>query len=477
MDGVPLAIELAAARGRAFSLPEIADQVRADPSSLSRVGRGRGGGRQTVRMAVERSVRLLTPEEKELHGAMSAVPGPMTAGMAAALVGGPPGEVEGLIAGLVHRSLLVAEGPLRPGGPSRFAQLAIVRGHGAHALGDAGTEWRADLRDQFVVDAVVGRPRLGMTGEAELHDRMDDDLAALRATLHRTLIDRPTWGGPSLAAGLGMYWFYRGMMLEGSRWIELGFQHLELARPADAAILHSGVATLHIMRRDLPAARPHLDALYAAADRATGDDLLFVGDEFAGLTSPAFPSGDRELLRSLARRATQAADRTGDANSALLARVAMLRAHPQGAAEQLAEAAAVHALALESGNRWAGRMSADDAVRACLAADDAEAALEWSQRGVEDYLALGAHDNAQFMELHGALHARRGDDVSAVRFLAGAREQNWRAAMRWPTRPETPAVLEEAARRLGAAAYEQAWRAGSGLHLADVARPPEARIY
>jgi hypothetical protein len=56
------------------------------------------------------------------------------------------------------------------------------------------------------------------------------------------------------------------------------------------------------------------------------------------------------------------------------------------------------------------------------------------------------------MELYGALHARRPDHASAVRFLAGAREQNRRSAMRWPTRPETQAVLEEAARRLGAAA-------------------------
>jgi hypothetical protein len=76
---------------------------------------------------------------------------------------------------------------------------------------------------------------------------------------------------------------------------------------------------------------------------------------------------------------------------------------------------------------------------------------------------------------HGALHARRGDDVAAVRFLSGAREQNRRAAMRWPTRPETPAILEEAARRLGAASYEEAWRAGRGLTLADVVRPRRPR--
>ena len=446
VDGVPLAIELAAARSRAFSLPEIASQVRADPSSLSRVGRGRGG-HQSVRMAVDRSVRLLDPGEQQLHAAMSVVPGPMTAGLAAALVAQPPGETEGLVAGLVHRSLLVPEGPAGPGRPSRFAQLAIVRGHGAHVLGHDGTEQAAGLRDQFLIDAVVARPRMGLPGETELHDRMDDDVAALRATLHRTLIDRPSWGGVSLAAGLGLYWYYRGRMIEGSRWVERALAHLELARPVDAAILHSSVAALCVLLGDVGASRPHLDALAAAADRAAGDDLLFIGDEFAALLAPAFPFASPDLLGELARHATEIADRTGDANSALLAQVASLRAHPRDAGEQLALAAALHAGALTFGNRWAGLMSAGDAVRACLADDNVDAALEWSQRGMEDYLALGAKDSPQFVELHGALHARRGDYRSAVRLLGAAREQNRRAAMRWPARPQTPAILEEAARR------------------------------
>jgi DNA-binding SARP family transcriptional activator len=472
VDGVPLAIELAAARSRAFSLPEIAEQVRADPSSLARVGRGPGGAasRQSVRMAVDRSVRLLTPPEQDLHAAMAMVPGPMTARVAAALAGVPPREAEGLVAGLVHRSLLVPEGPLRPGGPSRFAQLAIVRGHGLHALGEDAAGQVADRRDQFLTGAVAARPRMGLTGETELYDRLDDDLAALRATLHRTLVDRPSWAGPSLAAGLGMYWYYRGTMIEGSRWIGLSFQHFQLARPVDAAILHSGLAGLHLLRNDPGAARPHLDALIAAAGQASGDDLLRIGDEFAAMTAPAFPSQNHELMAELARHAAAVADRTGDPNSALLARIASLWAQPADPGDQLAEAVTLHATAVTLGNRWAGWMAAGSAVRACLGTDDLGTAVDWSQRGMADYLALGARDIPHFMELHGVLYARRGDDRSAVRFLAAAREQNRRAAMHWPTRPETPAILEEAARRLGAAVYEQAWQAGRTLHLADVVR-------
>jgi DNA-binding SARP family transcriptional activator len=468
VDGVPLAIELAAARSRAFSLPEIASQVRADPSSLSRVGRGRGG-HQSVRMAVDRSVRLLDPGEQELHAAMSVVPGPMTAGLAAALVAQSPGEAEGLVAGLVHRSLLVPEGPAGAGRPSRFAQLAIVRGHGAHVLGDTGTEQAAGRRDQFLVDAVIARPRMGLPGEAQFYDQMDDDLPALRATLHRTLIDQPGAGGASLAAGLGMYWYYRGMLIEGSRWIGLALGLFDLARPVDAAILHSAVIGLSVMLGDVAGLRPHLDALTAAAEQATADDLLLIGDEFAGLMAPAFPVAPPGLLSELAQQAVAIADRTGDPDSALLARIATVRAHPLEAGEQLAEVTAVHQEALAGGNRFAGWMAASDAVRACLAADNVDAALEWSRRGMEDYLGLGAKDSPSFVELHGALYARRGDYESAVRILAAAREQNRRAAMRWPSRPQTPAILEEAARRLGAAAYEQAWQAGRGLHLADIA--------
>lgn len=193
------------------------------------------------------------------------------------------------------------------------------------------------------------------------------------------------------------------------------------------------------------------------------------GPRHAGHTAPALPIGDTGLLRTLAAHAAAVADRTGDPGSVLLVRVAALRAHPLDALDQLAEATAVHELPRRIGNRSAGWMTASDAVRACLALDDVDAALSWSERGVEDYLALGARESPQFMELHGALPARRGDHRAAVRVLAAARAQNRRAAMRWPTRPETPALLEEAARRLGATAYERAWADGSVLRLADLA--------
>ena len=474
VDGVPLAIELAAARGRAFALSEIAEQVRADPSALGRVGRGRRG-QQTVRAAVDRSVRLLASEEQELHRAISLVPGPMTARMAAALVDRPVAEIGALLASLVHRSLVVAEGPLRRDGPSRFSQLAIVRGHGAHQLDAETAERIADRRDGFVVAAVVARPRMGATGDREFQDALDDDLPAVRAALHRTLIEQASWGGPALAAGLSMYWYYRGMLLEGGRWIALAFRHRGLARAIDDGILASAGVGLNVMSGDVPAARLHLETLCRIADGLDGEDLLHIGDEFAGLSAPAFPTADRELLAVLADRAHDVADRTGDPTSVLMARAADLKARPGTPADDLAEATAVHEAALTLGNHYVCSMVASDGLRACLALDDVDGALTWSVRAVEGNLALGARESPALMEMHGTLHARRGDDEAAVRFLSGARAQNRRAGMRWPTRPETVTVLEEATSRLGVQAYDRAWREGADLHLADLTPDADLR--
>ena len=472
VDGVPLAIELAAARGRAFELEEIAAQVRSDPSALSRIGRGRRG-HLTVRAAVDRSFRLLGAEEQALHAALSVVPGPVTASLAAALVNRPPAEVGDLLAGLVHRSLLVAEGPQRAAGPSRFNQLATVRGHAAHALG-ADTDRVTALRDEAVLALIAARPRTGYVGEAAFHDAVDDDLPALRAALEQNLFRRPSAVGPALVAGLPMYCYYRGMILEGARWVRSAVAHLDRARPVDAALVHAGSAAVELLSRRSDLARPHVLALQAAFREMSGTDLLWVGDEFAGLCGPAFLIGDTDLLGFLSGCAERVAAATGDPNSALLARVADLKARPRAGAELLDRAVEVRAQALGIGNLWAAAMAVMDAVRASITDGQLQAALRWAEIATADYLALGARDAPHLTELRGVLHARLGEDEDAVRLFAGAKVQQQRAGMQWPVRPESPELLARAAGRLDRERYERAWRAGNGLRLADLAAAPSS---
>ena len=220
VDGVPLAIELAAARARAYSLDEIAAQVTEDASTLGRIGRGPAGHHRTVRFAVEQSYRTLSAEEAALHRAVSVVPGPFTADVAAALVRRPVAEVRTVLARLVHCSLLVPLGPLGAGRPSRFAQLAIVRGHAAHSGDATETAELVAARDAWVGGLVDAAPRLGDAAEPDWFAALDDDLAALRATLQHCLADAPSALGVRVASRLGLYWYYRGMMVEARQWQE-----------------------------------------------------------------------------------------------------------------------------------------------------------------------------------------------------------------------------------------------------------------
>jgi DNA-binding SARP family transcriptional activator len=468
VDGVPLAIELAAARGRAFSLTEIHAQVREDPSALARVGRR--GGHRGVRAAVDRSVRLLPAEERDLHAAMSAVPGPMTVATAAALVDAPVAEVRTALAGLVHRSLLVPTPSTSPGGPSRFAQLAIVRGHGAHVLGEDDAERVAERRDEAVVRRIVERPRVGSPALRDFRESLDDDLPAVRATLQRSLVVTPSWRGPALAGSLGNYWYYRGMLLEAARWVRLAFGHLALARPVDAAHLHASAARGRLFAGDLDGAEAHLDALCAAVDELSGSDLLHVGDILVGALWATSRLPADEVRRRLVARIAEIADRSGDPITTLQSRLAALAVASEPDPERrLAEAEAVHAEAERADNREVGWMVAILGGAAAEEAGDLDLGLAWSRRGIGHHLALGSRQAQPEMERHAVLCARSGDDAAAVRTLAGARTQNERNGMRWPFLAESTTVLEGAARRLGAAAFDRAWRSGEDITLADLA--------
>ena len=129
LDGLPLAIELAAARARVYGLDEIRDQVRADPVRLARIGRPKTERRQSLQSALDWGHRLLTPTEQLVHRRLAALPGPFGLRAAAATVGLPVEETADLLAMLVNRSLLTAAPAPRPGGPTLFRQLVVVRAH------------------------------------------------------------------------------------------------------------------------------------------------------------------------------------------------------------------------------------------------------------------------------------------------------------------------------------------------------------
>ena len=256
VDGLPLAIELAAARARSFSLEEIAAQTAADPGSLSRVGREHPDHHDSVRHAIEWSYRTLDPEASDLHRRIALLPGPFTPDLASALTHLDRSTTVHRLAELVHCSMLVPLGPRRPGRPSRFTQLATVRSHGLQAQ---RRDEAVDVRGQkiaWVEDLLDRKPRVGTNAETGWFAEVDDNLAALRATLQDALVERPHPVGAAITHRLSLFWYYRGMIIEGLRWLRLATQS-PAATPFDRWMAHLSMAGQLCMQTRLDLAMPY----------------------------------------------------------------------------------------------------------------------------------------------------------------------------------------------------------------------------
>ena len=140
LDGMPLAIELAAVRLRALPLAELAGRLD-QPLALLTSGH-RGGRHRTLRGSIGWSHDLCTPGEQALWARLSVFAGPFTM-RAAEEIGGEPGlgPVLPLVVRLVDKSVLTRVGPAAGGGqPARYLMPAAIREFGAERLAAAESE-------------------------------------------------------------------------------------------------------------------------------------------------------------------------------------------------------------------------------------------------------------------------------------------------------------------------------------------------
>lgn len=452
VDGIPLAIELAAARARTFSLAEVAEQVELDPSALSQVGARRAGHRSTVRAAIEWSHRLLTPDEQILHRSVSVLPGPFTLLAAAAVAGTDLPRTAELLADLAHRSLVVPLGSRTSGRPSRFAQLTTVRGHGTRALADAGeTANRRDRRNAWLAELVTrNRPRLGTPEETAWFERLDDDLAAVRATLQHTLVDAPSPVGAQIVAHTGMYWYSREATLEGRRWTELATQLRGELPPFAAALLDVSLGAFwgFAGRGDLAGVLSNrgLQAVHTLSADLSTEELLVLGDQLTVLSGCLWMSGEPRRATKVIDRVATIVDDTGDPTLHLLHRIrsGVTRLGREDPTRILAEAVTAHDDALVAGNHFAIWFSATLAALAAVAAGDVTTALHWSDTSLAELERAGETSAPLQRELRGNILVLAGRFSDALDSYDVARRHNGRAGVQWPSLGPTAGLLERA---------------------------------
>ena len=224
LDGIALAIELAAARLAAMTPAELARRLQRGFAVLGAGRRGTLPHHQTLRATIDWSYQLLTEPEQQLLARLAVFAGGCTLNAAETVCGGNgnhPDTVFGLLASLVARSLVVAE---EHGPETRYRLLETIRQYGEERLDGAGeTErWRARHADYYV----------RFLKQIRHHDRREEVFWAVRLSAEQdNLLAAWSWAidtrnvdtAFSILAGFAPreLWFKYPLVLDGEAALEL----------------------------------------------------------------------------------------------------------------------------------------------------------------------------------------------------------------------------------------------------------------
>jgi predicted ATPase/DNA-binding CsgD family transcriptional regulator len=300
LDGIPLAIELAAVHLRSLSVDQILDRLDDRFRLLIRRSNTGPTRHQTLKAAIEWSYDLCSPQERSLWERLSVFSGGFDLEAAENTCSG--GEIQRadvyeLVAGLVGKSILAREDH---GSRMRYQLLETVRQYGRERLAESGEErtLRSLHRDYYLDLAVQAESEFFGPQQAEWFPKLRRDLSNVRVALDFCLSD-PARAQEALdaAAALKLYWLYYGLLGEGRQWLT---QAMKLD-PTPTVIRNKALAVathVTILQGDTDAARRMRDECAAIAERFGDKSMLAHAMHASGMVTWA--QGDlREAIAQL----------------------------------------------------------------------------------------------------------------------------------------------------------------------------------
>jgi predicted ATPase/DNA-binding CsgD family transcriptional regulator len=223
LEGIPLAIELAAARVGTLSLEQISKRLEGSLELLTRGGRTTTPRQRTLKGALDWSHELLPGPERTLFGRLSVFAGGWTLEAAEVVASGEAigeREVLDLLSRLVEKSLVLAE-PTAQGGV-RYRLLEPIRQYALEKLEQSGKsdDVKRAHAEHFLALVEEAEPELIGPREAEWLERLEVDHDNIRAALSWTSEQMEAEVGLRLAGALMSFWFWEGHYGEGRRWLE-----------------------------------------------------------------------------------------------------------------------------------------------------------------------------------------------------------------------------------------------------------------
>jgi predicted ATPase/DNA-binding SARP family transcriptional activator/DNA-binding CsgD family transcriptional regulator len=307
LDGLPLAIELAAARARYLAPDELLAGMERRLEVLTGGARDLPARLRTMRDAIAWSHDLLMPAERVLFRRLAVFVGGCAVEAVRAVTAALDDahlDVAPILESLAEKSLLDWETAAPGGHPGpRVAMLETIREYAAEQLAVSGEEAavRAAHACYFVDLVERGEETYNGPGEATWLDRLGAEHDNLRAALRWALDAGDGATALRMAAGLWFFWQRRGYRGEGRRWLELALARRDAGPEAAVAEALHGLGDLAMRHGDLADAEEGFAMALARWERL--DDRSGIARALNGRSMLAIAEGDYDRATRLAEQA------------------------------------------------------------------------------------------------------------------------------------------------------------------------------
>lgn len=482
LDGLPLALELAAARARSVSPAEMVGRLDERLTLLRWEAQDLPPRHRTLRAAIGWSYDQLAPDDQALLRRLAVFAGGWTVEAAQAVAGGaappeaggpPPTSTTPLLdrlGSLVERSLLTVD---PTGDPVRFAMLETIGEYARDQLAAWDELDGTHRRHARWLLAVAERAAPGLRGPeqqawlASLAREHGNARVALAWSLRR----REGELACRLAAALWWFWMIRGFLSEGRRWLDAAIAQAAEAPPSVRAEAFLGAGRLAREQGDLATAEARFEA--ALTLRRSLDDRSGVALLLGYLGVVAYDQGDLGRAARLHRESLALRRALGDDHGVAgtltnLGEVARHRGDRESAVALHAESASRFRVL---GDRWGLALALTNlgAVRLDLG-DPGQAGADVTE-ALGLYRVLGDRaGTAEGLEVAAAVRIAAADYAAAARLLGSAR--GLREAVGVPPSPTDGRRFErevaDAKAVLGETAFAAAWEAGRAAPLGEI---------
>jgi predicted ATPase/DNA-binding CsgD family transcriptional regulator len=469
LDGIPLAIELAAARVKVLSVEQIANRLDDSFALLSDGSRTAMPHHRTLRATMDWSYELLSDEERILYRRLSVFAGDFRLEAAESVCAGKKlewDEVLDLLSHLVDKSLVTAQ---EKGDEASYRLLEMMRQYGMEKLGEFGEADEVKRRHAAFFLGLAERvePELNGPEQVSRLDELESENDNLRVAITWAISE----GEAEIAARLGWalrrFWLLHGHQSEGRRWMEALLEHDGSPYPrARVAML---AALMSYAQGDYRACERYSPEALELSRRASDETCAAYALTLLGLG--AMHRRDFKEATSRFEEALILLRRAGEEQTVplvlvWLGNVSLGQENRERATRMFEEALA---LARQRTDRLATNIALYNLAQLALTRADLGATARLLKEGLTSSRQMGDQANlSYFLEGLAVVAGARGEAERAVRMLgaaavtmeeAGAPVYNYYT----PDRALYERIVAAARSRMGEAAWNAAWAEGRAM--------------